>query len=58
MLWKDLVCFVCLKQCKLLCCELSRCWRLLALALSAIVVPLRLLSETVTGITSSKLLRK
>ena len=39
-------------------CELSRCARLPALALSVVVMLLRLLSEIFTGITSSMLLRK
>ena len=39
-------------------CELSLCARLPALAPSAVVTPLRLLSEIFTGIISSMLLRK
>ena len=39
-------------------CELWRCARLPALALSAIAMPLRLSSEVFTGIASSMLSRK
>ena len=39
-------------------CELLRCARLPAPALSVVVMLLRLLSEIFTGITSSMLLRK